>query len=47
MRLLRLILFVIVAFVSCVLFERLEQREACETAGGQWLRAGYCGEMSR
>ncbi len=43
-RLIRLVIFVMVAFVAGVLFERNKQSELCEQSGGQWLRAGFCAE---
>lgn len=44
MRLIRLIIFTMLAFVAGMLFERAHQKELCAQSGGQWLRAGYCGE---
>ena len=31
------------AFIAGMLAERSHQRDLCETSGGVWLRAGFCG----
>lgn len=38
MGLIRLFIFVTIAFGVGVLYERAGARERCETAGGQWVR---------
>jgi len=42
MRLVRLIVFVAIAFVVGMFFERSQQLDRCETAGGTWTRAKIC-----
>lgn len=42
MRLLRLVLFVGLAFVGGIMFERAHQADTCEKSGGEWMRAGFC-----
>ncbi|MEC3860776.1 hypothetical protein VK792_05725 [Mesobacterium sp. TK19101] len=42
MRLFRLIIFVAIAFVVGMFFERSQQMDRCETAGGVWTRANVC-----
>ncbi len=44
MRLIRLSVMLAMAFVAGMFFERSHQMGLCETSGGQWLRAGFCGE---
>jgi hypothetical protein len=44
MRLIRLSFLLVAAFVAGMLVERAHQRDLCEKSGGQWLRAGICGE---
>ncbi|WP_172684799.1 hypothetical protein [Phaeobacter sp. 11ANDIMAR09] len=41
-RLIRLVFFTGIAFISGILFERSHQKEECAAAGGQWARAGFC-----
>lgn len=43
-RLFRLAILLMFAFVAGVFFERSHQIDLCETSGGTWLRAGFCGE---
>ncbi len=42
LRLVRLIVLVLVAFVAGVFYERGNSQQKCETSGGQWMRAGFC-----
>jgi hypothetical protein len=44
MRLIRLSLMLIAAFVAGMVVERAHQHDRCEESGGQWLRNGICGE---
>jgi len=41
-KLIRLVVFCMIAFVAGVFFERSNQKELCETSGGNWARAGVC-----
>ncbi len=44
MRLIRLSFMLAAAFVAGMFVERGQQQDLCEKSGGQWLRAGICGE---
>lgn len=44
MRLIRLTFMLIAAFIAGMLVERAHQQDLCRASGGQWLRAGICGE---
>lgn len=41
-RLIRLVFFTGIAFISGILFERSHQKDLCAKSGGQWIRAGFC-----
>jgi len=41
-RLFRLPILLLVAFITGIWFERAQQRELCEAAGGEWFRGGAC-----
>ena len=43
-RLFRRLIFILIVFVSGMLFERSHQMDLCEKSGGIWIRAGFCGE---
>ncbi|WJY22007.1 MULTISPECIES: hypothetical protein [Rhodobacterales] len=43
-RLIRLVVFMILAFVAGMIFERTHQQGLCDQSGGQWMRAGFCAE---
>lgn len=44
-RLIRLVLFVLIAFVAGVLFERSARADRCLDAGGRMNDAGFCEGM--
>lgn len=44
MRLIRLSVMLAAAFVAGMFFERAHQQDLCRKSGGEWLRAGICGE---
>jgi len=41
-RVVRLVVFCLVAFVAGVFYERANQKDLCTSIDGEWLRAGYC-----
>ncbi len=41
-RLIRLSIFILLAFGAGILFERRHQSDLCESSGGTWLRSGLC-----
>ncbi|MGP6087615.1 hypothetical protein [Antarctobacter jejuensis] len=43
-RLVRLCVLLLIAFVAGIFFERGNQKDQCETSGGQWMRVGFCAE---
>lgn len=42
LRLVRMLVLVMIAFVGGIFFERIHQQNQCETSGGEWMRAGVC-----
>jgi hypothetical protein len=42
LRLVRLAVLLLVAFVTGVFYERGHQQELCANSGGEWMRAGFC-----
>lgn len=41
-RLVRLVVFCLLAFVAGVFYERANQKDLCASTGGNWVRAGFC-----